>query len=105
MTERITTRDLDGMLARYVRACERFGLIPDGYRVGLDHGSKYYGRAFRVYLVGIRAEDGSWPNGSGHGHPPAGRDFIGMTKREAYDTLADRSSVLEDVAHAQGLGR
>lgn len=93
------------MLGRYVRACEALDLVPDGYRVGLDHGSKTYGRAFRVYLTGIRAEDGTYPNGSGHGHPPAGRDFLGMTKREAYDRLADRAAVLEDVAHVQRIDR
>jgi hypothetical protein len=98
----ITTKDLAAVLARYVRACERFDLIPEGMRVGLDHGSKTYGRAFRVYLTGIQAEDGSYPQGSGHGRPPAGDDFLGMTKREAFRALADRARALEDVAYALG---
>ena len=105
MSDRITNRDLEAMLGRYVRACEAHGLIPEGYRVGLDHGSKTYGRAFRVYLQGspVHNEDGGydWPNGSGHHNPPAGGDFLGMTKREAYDRLADRARVLEDVAYAR----
>ena len=71
-------------------------------RVGLDHGSKHYGRAFRVYLTGIQAEDGSYPQGSGHGRPPAGDDFLGMTKRDAFNALADRARALEDVAYALG---
>jgi hypothetical protein len=101
-TMKITTKDLEAQLARYVRACERLGLIPEGMRVGLDHGSKTYGRAFRVYLTGIRAEDGTYPNGSGHGRPPAGDDFLGMTKREAFTVLADRARTLEDVARTTG---
>ena len=105
MSDRITNDDLAAMLGRYVRACKQLELIPDGYRVGLDHGSKTYGRAFRVYLTGVRADDGSYPNGSGHGRPPAGSDFLGMTKREAFDTLADRAAVLEDVAYSQGADR
>lgn len=99
----VTDKDLDAVLARYVRACKRLDLIPEGMRVGLDHGSKTYGRAFRVYLTGIRAEDGSYPQGSGHRQPPAGRDFLGMTKREAFNVLAERAWALEDVAYALGL--
>ena len=104
MTDRITNRDLEGMLGRYVRALESFDMIPAGYHIGLDHGSTLYGRAFRVYLTGDRVPvDGvnTFPNGSGHHNPPAGDDFLGMTKREAYNALADRSRVLEDVAYAQ----
>ena len=94
----ITNKDLDAVLARYVRACERFDLIPEGMRVGLDYGSKHYGRAFRVYLTGVRAEDGSYPQGSGHRNPPAGDDFLGMTKRGtwAYVALADRARTRND---------
>jgi hypothetical protein len=98
----ITNRDLYAALDRYVRVCDRLGLIPEGMRVGLDYGSKTYGRAFRVYLTGVRAEDGSYPQGSGHGRPPAGDDFLGMTKREAFNALADRARALEDVAYALG---
>jgi hypothetical protein len=98
----ITNRDLDAVLARYIRACDRLGLIPEGMRVGLDYGSKTAGVAFRVYLTGVRAEDGSYPQGSYHRNPPAGDDFLGMTKREAHTVLADRARALEDVAYALG---
>lgn len=104
MSNRITTAALEAAFGRYVRACERLGLVPDGYHVGLDHGSKTYGNAFRVYLTGNRADDGSYPNGSGHSRPPAGDDFLGMTKREAYGRLRERAAVLEDVAYAQEVG-
>lgn len=109
MTERITTQDLEGVLSRYVRACDRLGLLPDGcFRVGLTYGSKTYGNAFRVYLVRIRSEDGSYccpEDDSYYGPPPAGNDFLGMTKREAFNTLADRARVLEDVARIQNVDR
>lgn len=101
----ITTKDLEAQFDRYARACDRLGLIPEGMRVGLDHGSKPAGVAFRVYLTGIPVEtpDGwTYPNGSGHSRPPAGDDFLGMTKREAFTVLADRARTLEDVARAMG---
>ena len=97
-----TKANVEAAFGRYVKACQRLGLIPEGMQVGLDHGSKTYGRAFRVYLTGVRAEDGSYPQGSGHGRPPAGDDFLGMTKRDAFEALADRARTLEDVAHALG---
>ena len=101
----ITTKDLEAQFARYVRVCERLGLIPEGMQVGLDHGSKTYGRAFRVYLTGIPVETPNgwtYPNGSGPSRPPAGDDFLGMTKREAFTVLADRARTLEDVARTTG---
>jgi len=98
----ISDKALDAALARYVRACDRLDLIPEGMRVGLDHGSKTYGRAFRVYLTGVQAADGSYPLGSGHGAPPAGDDCVGMTSQAAFDTLVDRARTLEDVAYFLG---
>jgi hypothetical protein len=77
------------MLARYTRACERHGLVTSGDQVWMDHGSQMYGRAFRVYTI----REGS----TAHHNPPAGNSFLGMTKREAFHTLAERSSALEAV--------
>lgn len=87
----ITTVDVERMAARYIAACERLGLIPEGARVSIDIGSKTNGIAFRVFTI--------IPPGSGHHHPPAGGDFLGFTKREAYERLADRSRTLEDAAY------
>ena len=100
--KRIAMRDLDAVAERYVRACDRLGLIPEGMRVGLQYGRKSAGTAYRIYLTGIQAEDGSYPQGSGHGRPPAGDDFLGMTITEAHTVLADRARTLEDVAYALG---
>lgn len=91
--DRITQRDVRGAAFRYERAARRIGLIADGARLEVSTGSKVNGIAWRVYVI---------PEGSsGHHHPPAGRDFLGMTAREAHAVLADRAAVLEDVAHAQ----
>ena len=87
---RITTADLDRQHGQYVRALDDLGMIPDGYRVVLSHGSKYNGIAYRINLTGEVVKVGTrytFPNGSGHSHPPTGDDFLGMTKAEAYQTL------------------
>ena len=52
MSERITTKDLDRQLTQYVTALKDLEMLPDGHRIVLDHGSKTYGRAFRIALTG-----------------------------------------------------
>lgn len=89
----ITQRNLEAAFRRYVKACHRLGLVPEGETIGLEYGSKAKGQCFRVYTTKPR---------SGQDRPPAGPMHIGMTKREAFDLLADRASVLEDVARAMG---
>lgn len=79
--------------AEYERLCRDLGLLADDERVIVNEGSKTYGRAFRVNLM--RA------GSSAHFSPPAGMDFLGWTKREAWDVLADRCAVLTDVLAAQ----
>lgn len=97
--ERITNEDLRIMLERYQRALDSLGIeLGEGERIGLDHGSKTYGRAFRLFLTGV---DG----GTGHHNPPVGDDFLGMTKREAFETLAERCRTMEDVAYRLGTNR
>ena len=92
MSYKITTKDLDRQLSQYVNALKDLGMLPDGHRIVLDHGSKTYGRAFRIALTGepVYNEEKGWydyPNGSGHSFPPTGDDYLGMTKAEAYQTL------------------
>lgn len=100
--ERITNADLDAMLGRYMRAVNRLGIkLEEGERVGLDHGSKTYGIAYRIYTTGVPGIHGE--GGTGHGRPPVGDDFLGITKREAYETLAERCRTMEDVAYALDL--
>jgi hypothetical protein len=95
-----TTTELRQSFARYVKWCDRYGLIPKGYRVVLDEGSKLYGRAYRIALTGERAPDGTWPNGTGHGRPPVGDDYLGMTKDEARRTLDAYTSAIIDLGQA-----
>lgn len=103
--ERITRKDLDAMFGRYVRAIEAGGYVRDGYHLTLDIGSKTYGRAYRVYETANRelwgTDNGKGGKyGSGQYEPTIGRNYLGMTAREAYDALADRAGLLEDVAYA-----
>jgi hypothetical protein len=51
-----------------------------GVKLHLQEGSKTYGRAYRLYTM----QEGS----SAHYNPPYQiRDYLGMTRQEAYDTL------------------
>lgn len=99
MADRITNRDLAGMLERYKRALDSLGItLAEGERLEMSEGSKTYGIAFRLYTTGVPGIHGE--GGTGHGRPPVGDDFLGMTKREAYDMLAERCRTMEDVAYA-----
>ncbi len=79
MSETITKRDLEGMLERLTRGMRAADLDPT--HLHLEHGSKTYGRAFRLYLRdpqsgGLATVPGMSPSG-----------FLGMTKAEAYQSL------------------
>ena len=88
----------------YATTCEQLGLIPDGFHLVFSNGSKTNGNAYRVALVGkpVTNDDGttSWPNGSGHGRPPLGSDYLGWTKDEADRALRNRIECAQDLAHA-----
>jgi len=89
-----TAADLKIAQRLYAGVCEDLGLIPEGMHLTFSTGSKLYGIAYRVALTGDRvtAADGttSYPKGSGHGRPPLGSDFLGMTKAEAERALRER---------------
>jgi hypothetical protein len=90
MRDRVTTKDLERQLEQYVGALKDLGMLRDGYRIVLSHGSKSNGIAFRINRTGeCVMVDGryTWPNGSGHNNPPTGDDFLGFTKADAYHTL------------------
>ncbi len=96
--ERITRKDLDQALAAHVTALESVGIKYDG-RLVLSIGSKYYGNAYRLNRI---------PEGeTGHWNPPVGGDFLGMTAREAYDRLTERTRTIYDTARAirEGMGK
>jgi hypothetical protein len=92
----VTMSDLRRALEAHIECLARCGITYNG-RLGLDEGSKLYGRAFRLYRTGYMI-DGR-PT-TGHGRPPVGDDFLGMTKREAYETLTARTRAIYDTAAA-----
>jgi hypothetical protein len=108
MSERVTLENVRRQARRYVELCEELGAIPAGFHVGLDEGSVTYGRAFRLFVSGdavLTPEGGiGYPNGSGHGRPPFGSDFLGMTRAAAYEALLNRCDVLSDVLYLKGRG-
>jgi hypothetical protein len=96
MSRSVTIKDLEHMFEMYAAEVANAGGVPDGARLVLSHGSKTYGRAFRVHLTG----DGSKPDvyNSAHFRPMIGNDYLGMTKYEAHDSLRTVMGVLWDVA-------
>ena len=103
----ITKKDVEAVFVRYWEACHRLGLIatapgvepgPTRWqrstdRLVLSKGSKTYGNAWRVHFA--EADSGALHR------PPAGDDYLGFTKSEAFDNLALRAAVLEDVERHQ----
>lgn len=94
--ERIYNRDVRRAFAHHIDTLERYGISYDG-RLVLSQGSKTYGNAWRINRI---------PTGeSYHANPPIGSDYLGMTAREAYDTLHERNRTIHDMASALGLPR
>jgi hypothetical protein len=92
MSERITLRDLDRALVAHIAALAHAGITYDGDLV-VEHGSPTAGRAFRLYRQPT-GSSGLWP-------PPIGSDYLGMTKRDAYDELElmSRTAIVYDIAY------
>lgn len=87
MTQRITNADINAVLSRYVRACQRLEMVPDnGFTC--RRGSKTYGNAYRLFST-----EGEWPA------PGTVNGYLGTTKREAYDTLMTMALTLEAVLY------
>lgn len=85
--QRITDSDLDAVLGRYVRACERLEMVPhNGFT--LHRGSKTYGNAYRLFTT-----EGNWPA------PGTSNGYLGMTKREAHQSLMTMALTLEAYLH------
>jgi hypothetical protein len=93
----ITNEMLNRRFEAFAAASIQAGIVPpEGYRWGLDKGSKTYGRAYRVFWVNLST--------GGHHSPGSMFDFLGMTKAEAYEALGQRLTVLWAVANAQATG-
>lgn len=83
--------------AGITRTAERFasrdGIVFDASHLRLQYGSKTYSYAFRVFYVE--------PQGGGHYSLLSISDYLGMTKREAYNTLMALTSGINAVLDAQ----
>lgn len=86
----ITIKDVRRAFDNHVAALTRHGLHdPAEGRYVLSEGSKTYGNAYRINFI---------PTGeSGHYRPRIGSDFLGFTKREAYEKLTERTQIIGDV--------
>lgn len=70
---RVTKSDVDQAYETYISLLESVDVDVSKYE--LHHGSKHYGNSFKVYNDGL----------GGVGTDSMG--YLGMTRREAYDTL------------------
>ena len=93
MAERITRADLDRALEGHRECLAKHGIKYHG-AIHLEHGSKVNGRAYRIAVVD--------PDHGGHNRPPIGDDYLGMTAREAYDRLCERTRAIYDTMNALG---
>lgn len=89
----ISANDVKRAFERFVGACERAG-FPNTDRYAMSTGSKTYGHAFRVYSVK--------PESGAHMSIPMveSMGYIGMTKREAYETLHTLARAIDATADA-----
>lgn len=86
MSAPTTTSHVSGAANRYLAAL--IGVGVDVASIGVDLGSKANGVSTTVRLFDA---DGKPVTGIGF-------DKLGRTKREAFDILADRARLLEDIA-------
>ena len=93
--ERTTDRQLEQLVEMIAQEFRWANLLPDETKVVVEHGSKTYGRAFRLYTTG-------YGSSSGYSDKPLhlGDGYLGMTKREAYLSLRAILRTLEAVRGA-----
>lgn len=87
----VTLSDVREAFARFVAAADRAG-FPNTDRWRMQTGSKMYGHAYRVFEVD--------PSHGGHHDLPmmSSAGYVGMTRREAYETLNTMSRTMDAVA-------
>lgn len=86
MSNRVSISEVLTAAAQVGSMMRQLGLT-EGYPE-FSEGSKTYGHAFRLNIVK--------PGGSGHYNlpPHLGSDFLGMTKREAFEELQHKRAIL-----------
>jgi hypothetical protein len=87
---RITQRDLDGMMSRLYHNMRTNGIIATGEVIMLQPGSKYYGNSYQVWTR-INSERARQPFGTFH---------FGFTARECYDRMHAMCVALETKGQA-----
>lgn len=92
MINRITKRSMDAAFERYSRAVDSLGMNKSDHRLAYMEGSKVNGVSHK--LVWIHVQHGGYSGAPGTDV----NGFIGMTKREAYETMSTIARALEDVA-------
>lgn len=93
--ERVTKEMMNGVLARYVRACESLGIKPPkDHHIAYIEGSKTYGNSYKLVYVHDKS-------GGHHAAPGTTGGYLGMTKREALDSLLTICLTMEDVNYFQ----
>lgn len=94
----ITINDYRNACRHHVDALTTYGLIDEDVTgVVFSTGSKTYGNAYRMNLL----REGS----TGHYQPSIGSDFLGMTRREAYEAVTARTRTIHDMAYVLKLER
>lgn len=78
MTNTATVKRLESQIEAIANLAIQLGITKPGESTALEHGSKFYGRAFRLVLM----KEGSTEH---HRHPLG--DYLGMTKPETSDAL------------------
>lgn len=89
--DKITPAQVDQAFARWIRALEELQLVEPDRKWVLRHGSATNGRPW------------AWFEESDTGglfEPPIGSSYLGLSAREAYNQLLDRTTVVWDVHHA-----
>lgn len=90
MTQRITMEDLEAQLKLYAANLDLLGM--DNRHVALIPGSKINGISFE--LVYVHPDHGGHTTAPGAGY----NGHLGMTKREAHDTICTINATLSEVA-------
>jgi hypothetical protein len=95
-------KDIEREFGWYEYFQRELGLIPDGYRLILNHGNQSAGIAWKVALTGVAIQDPatgaySYPNGTGESCDALGHDLLGTTQRQAYERLHGMVSTLRGI--------
>lgn len=93
MSERITTKDVEGLFESVRKLASDAG-VTEAENWRIDKGSKTYGRAWRVWLW---KDDGTYA----HYSAALGTDYLGMTARETYASLQQLRSAFLAVIWAK----